>query len=42
MDVAEGSMMYIVYAFEKNGYIKDDGCNRSKGSTRNLPTNLVS
>ena len=35
-------MVYIVYVSAEIGQIKDAKGNKSKGSTRNLPDNLVS
>ena len=41
MDVMEVSMIYIVYVSAEIGWIKGAEGNRSKVSTRNLPTNFV-
>ena len=42
MDVAESSMVYIVYVPAEIGYIKYAEGNQSKGGTRNPPSSLVS
>ena len=42
MDVAEVSMMYIIYVSSEMLWTKDTKENKSKGSTRNHPTNVVS
>ena len=42
MDVMGVSIVYIVYVLAEIGYIKDTEGSWSKGSPRNMRTNLVS